>query len=192
MSQASQDSAKKLLASTGLPENFLNSLLVESDWSFVIKLHALFEAVLASLIVKKLGAPALQDVITNLEFNNAKAGKVSFAQALDLLDSREAAFLSGLSELRNRLVHDVRNVQFDLRAYVTNMDANQRKSFKSQFGRAILGLPDGEAEYTRLLREHPSRIIYFAAYSFLLVLEFKVSNQRRNMLIEAVMKHAKR
>lgn len=192
MSQASQDSAKKLLASTGLPENFLNSLLVESDWSFVIKLHALFEAVLASLIVKKLGAPALQDVITNLEFNNAKAGKVSFAQALDLLDSREAAFLRGLSELRNRLVHDVRNVQFDLRAYVTNMDANQRKSFKSQFGRAILGLPDGEAEYTRLLREHPSRIIYFAAYSCLLVLEFKVSNQRRNMLIEAVMKHAKR
>lgn len=170
----------------------MDNLLVESDWSFVIKLHALFEAVLASLVVKKLGVPALQDAITNLEFNNAKAGKVAFAQALELLDSREVAFLRGLSELRNRLVHDVRNVQFDLRVYVANMDARQQKSFKSQFGRTILLLPDGEAEYTRLLREQPSIIIYFAAYSCLMVLEFNVSDQRRNMLLEALMKHAKR
>ncbi len=192
MSQAPQNTAKKLLSSAGLPEDFMDNLLVESDWSFVIKLHALFEAVLASLVVKKLGVPALQDAITNLEFNNAKAGKVAFAQALELLDSREVAFLRGLSELRNRLVHNVRNVQFDLRVYVANMDARQQKSFKSQFGRTILLLPDGEAEYTRLLREQPSIIIYFAAYSCLMVLEFNVSDQRRNILLEALMKHAKR
>lgn len=191
MNRAPQDSAKKLLASTGLPENFLDNLLEESDWSFIIKLHALFEAVLASLIAKKLEAPALQDAITNLEFNNSKAGKVTFAQALELLDAKEASFLRGLSELRNRLVHNVRNVQFDLRAYLKNMDANQRKTFKNQFGRAVISLSDGEAEYNRFLQENPSRIIYFAAYSCLLVLEFNVSNQRRNMLIDALMKHAK-
>ena len=190
MSQAPQDSARKLLASAGLPEDFLDKLRLESDWSFVIKLHSLFEAVLASLIVKRLNAPAVQEAIVNLEFNNVKSGKVAFARALALIDARDGAFLRGLSELRNKLVHDIRNVQFDLRSYVSGMDHKQRKKFKAEFGKAICSLKTGEPTYNRLFKEQPSLIIYLASYSCLLSLEFNVTNQRRNMLIEALMKRA--
>ena len=79
------DPIVSLLSAEGLPHDFVDKLIHESDWSMVIKLHAVFEAVLGSLIIRKLGDPSLEQVVAHLDFNNAKSGKVAFARALRLV-----------------------------------------------------------------------------------------------------------
>lgn len=180
-------SAEKLLASVGLPPNFVLALVQESDWSLIIKLHAVFEAVIASLIVKQLKTPDVEEVVSHLDFNNVKSGKVAFARALGLIDSRQAAFLRGLSELRNALVHDIKKVQFNLREHVRSLDNPQLKKFKSEFGASVCALENGKRMYTDLLEQNPAQIVLLAAYSCLLMLQFNVSAKNRNALVEILM-----
>ncbi len=187
MNAESTNSAEKLLVSVGLPPDFVLALAQESDWSLIIKLHAVFEAVIASLIVKQLKTPDVEEVVSHLDFNNVKSGKVAFARALGLIDSREVAFLSGLSELRNALVHDIKNVQFNLREHVRSLDDPQLKRFKSEFGASVCALENGERMYTDLLERKPAQIVLLAAYSCLLMLQFNVSAKARNALVEILM-----
>lgn len=178
----------KLLEASGVPGTFVDHLIHESDWSLVIKLHALFEAVLGNLIVSELKRPELSEAVSNLDFNNTKAGKVVFARALGLLDTREVAFLRGLSELRNSLVHNVHNVTFDLKEHVSLMTDAQRKKFKSGFGAALISTENGATLYAEYEESRPAFIVLSAAYSCLLVLHLRVEEQRRKMLVEALMK----
>ena len=187
MNAESTNSAEKLLVSVGLPPDFVLALAQESDWSLIIKLHAVFEAVIASLIVKQLKTPDVEKVVSHLDFNNVKSGKVAFARALGLIDSREVAFLRGLSELRNALVHDIKNVQFNLREHVRSLDDPQLKKFKSEFGASVCALENGERMYTDLLERKPAQIVLLAAYSCLLMLQFNVSAKARNALVEILM-----
>jgi energy-converting hydrogenase A subunit M len=183
------DAITKLLEGSGVPENFIDLLIHESDWSLVIKLHALFEAILANLIVQELRKPSLADVISNLDFNNTKTGKVAFARALRLIDKEEVSFLRGLSELRNMLVHDVKNVSFDLKEYVTHMTEAQRKKFKKEFGAAIMSSENGESKYIQYEQSRPALIVLSAAYSCLFKLNFNLSEQRQKLLVEAIINY---
>jgi hypothetical protein len=116
-----------------LPRGFIWRLLDEDDWSFVIKLHALFEAALTHALVHKLGVEALRDVFAKTELSARKTGKVAFARALELLDKSERRFISELSELRNTLVHDIENVGFKYSKYIERLDAKQRQAFVDAF-----------------------------------------------------------
>lgn len=186
MNASPTNTAEELLASVGLAPDFLLKLVAEDDWSLIIKLHAVFEAVLGSLIVKELGKPSVSDVVAQLDFNNIKTGKVAFARALGLLDKREMAFLRGLSELRNALVHNVQNVGFDIRTHVLALDLPKRKKFKAEFGGYVKASPDGDREYEELLARNPGQLLMYSAYGCLLTLHFKLSEKRRNLLIEAL------
>jgi len=186
----SEPTVPQLLQSVGLPGDFLDQLLKESDWSLVIKLHAVFEAVLVNLIVHRLATPQASEVVSHLEFNNTKAGKVAFARALGLLESRDVAFLRGLSELRNRLVHSIQNVSFTFAGHVANLSAAERKKFRAEFGFALLQLEGGAAEYDRLLSDHPRAIVHLAAYDCLLSMQFRVLAQRRTALVEALLQRS--
>jgi len=117
----------------GLPRGFIWRLLDEDDWSFVIKLHALFEAALTHGLVHKLGVEALRDVFAETELSARNTGKVAFARALELLDKNERRFLSSLSELRNTLVHDITNVGFKFSKHVEEFDAKQKAAFVEAF-----------------------------------------------------------
>ena len=181
------DPIHEVLATVGLPPDFVDALIHESDWSLVIKLHAVFEAVLAELVVQELKSDKLKDVVAHLDFNNIKSGKVAFARALGLLESREAAFLRGLSEMRNRLVHDVRNVGFDLVKAVAAMTVSERKKFRSEFGASLCSTESGAEKYGEYLVERPAFIILSAAYHCLLVLRMNTTEKRRQALVEALM-----
>ena len=183
------DSAAELLGELGLPPRFFDDLNREDDWSLIIKLHALFEAVLAGLIARRLKEPALESVLAKLEFNDARAGKVAFAKALDLLNPKDETFLRGLSELRNKLIHDVRNVGFNLREYVAGLDKNQKAKFKREFGEWTSSLQDGASTYQRLLDHLPGMLISLAGYSCLLALKFNLRGGERDMLVKALLAH---
>ncbi len=190
MTEEHTPNVAQLLHAIGLPKDFLDQLQKESDWSLIIKLHAVFEAVLGSLIVKHLAMPQAAEVISQLDFNNAKSGKVAFARALGLIESHDVAFLRGLTELRNRLVHDIRNVTFTIGAHVAGFSSRELKKFKTEFGRAICQLQDGEAEYTNLLKNYPRAIVHLAAHDCLLNLQFRVSAHARNLVVEALLRRS--
>lgn len=192
MNAEPNSSAEKLLVNVGLPPNFVLALVQESDWSLIIKLHAVFEAVIASLIVKQLKTPDVEEVVSHLDFNNVKSGKVAFARALGLIDSREVAFLRGLSELRNTLVHDIKKVNFNLQEHVHSLDNPQLKKFKSEFGTSVCALENGKRTYTNLLERNPAQIVLLSAYSCLLTLQLNVSVKNRNALVEILMQRVKK
>ncbi len=120
------DAARELQRRIELPPDFLESIRDEDDWSFVVKLHALMETAITRLLTLRVGEESLHNVFARLNF---AFGKLAFVKALELLDSSDRSFLHTLAELRNRLVHDVSNVNFDLVAYVASMDSGQFKSF---------------------------------------------------------------
>jgi len=177
-----------LLHGVGLPEDFFFNLSMESDWSLIIKLHALFEAVLASLILKRLGKPELEELIANLDFNNVKSGKVAFARSLCLIDKKEVAFLRGLSELRNRLVHNISNVSFEVETYVSTHTASEKKKFKTEFGQAICALPNGIQEYESMLISTPRDIVIMAGYLCLMELQYQMTMSQRNLIVEVLLR----
>src|SRR5882672_547760 len=112
---------------------FVNLLLKEDDWSFVIKLHALVEAAVAHTLAATCGEKLL-DVFSRLELGSSTIGKLAFAKALDLLDEGERKFIRRLSEIRNSFAHDVRQAGRTLADYVSKLDKNQLKSFGDGVG----------------------------------------------------------
>ena len=116
-----------------LPSGFCESLLSEDDWSFVIKLHAVFEAALSQLLSHHVGHPELQEIFARLEISNSSTGKLAFAKALGYLEDEERRIIRSWSELRNLLVHDVTNTSFDLKTHIALLTAEQKKRFLSNF-----------------------------------------------------------
>ncbi len=123
------DVAVKFEKELTLPNNFFMNLLNEDDWSFIIKLHAIFEAAATFILVKISRNNNLETVFSNLELSKQKTGKLAFLKAYDVLDADESGYISLLSELRNLLVHNIKNVNFNIETYIGGLDSNQRRKF---------------------------------------------------------------
>jgi hypothetical protein len=147
----------------GVPVGFFGGLLNEDGWSFVIKLHAFFEGLLSNLLAQSLHREELRDVFSHIELSNIRSGKLVFAQKMYLLDQPAITFIRALSELRNKLVHDPRNVTFDMDEYVHGMDSNQRKTFRKNFGIAFPNEVDDQRELDTLLDGKPQAVLYLGA-----------------------------
>jgi hypothetical protein len=127
-SEAATKAVSDLETELGLPKGFFNGLVHEDDWSFVIKLHALFESAFAYVVGHKLGVQ-VADIIARLDMNGER-GKVAFARALGLITEDERRFLKLLSKLRNRCAHGIRQaVEFSLPGYVEGLSRDARKEF---------------------------------------------------------------
>lgn len=128
----------------GVAPNFFRTLSDADDWSFVIKLHALFESACTHLLLFHFKEPELADVISRMELSNKATGKLAFLGKLELMGSNNRRYISTLSELRNRLVHDVRNSEFSLPAMVKGLQPAELKSMAIAF-----------SPYETFMREHP-------------------------------------
>jgi hypothetical protein len=128
-----EGSVRALEAELDLPSGFLERLKEEDDWSFIIKAHALIEAAVSYLLCGALGKPALAEVFSRLELSDKHRGKVAFASALDLISKPDRRFIASLSELRNALVHDVRNTGFNLSRHVAAMGPKELGEFATKF-----------------------------------------------------------
>jgi len=117
----------------GLGEAFFAHLLDEDDWSFIIKLHALIEAACTHLLNFHFKEPGLRTLLSRLELSNTTSGKIAFLKAVGLLGKEERRYIRALSELRNNLVHDVRNQKFDLNDTVDNFDQKALRNFAISF-----------------------------------------------------------
>jgi hypothetical protein len=123
----------ELEARTGIPENFFRDLNATDDWSFVIKLHALFEAACSHLLLFHFQEPELAEVFNRLELSNKTIGKVAFLAKCGLLGKENRRFISTLSELRNSLVHDVRNAKFTFSSFIADLEAQETQRLAVAF-----------------------------------------------------------
>lgn len=131
---------------------FLYELREEDDWSFVIKLHAVFEAVLAQALVTHVGNDDLADVFSRIDISDTKKGKIAFARRLKIINDTEYKFIAHLSELRNMLVHNIKNVEFSFDSYVRSLSPSQLNHFVE----SVLLHPKGEkkdATWDRTIRD---------------------------------------
>ncbi len=119
---------------TGVKTGFFTRLLAEDDWSFIIKIHALYEAAVSSLVTSKIGHVELDSFVSRLELGDKSRGKLKLVKALNLLDENERKFIFHLSEIRNAFVHNVKNTQVNLETYLEILDANKKESYVSVFG----------------------------------------------------------
>ena len=120
-----------------LPSGYFSRILSEDDWSFIIKLSALFEAVTTEALSVKFGCSEINESISYLEYANQKSGKIVFLEKLNVINKEQFNFLKKLAELRNKLVHSISSTNFSFNDYIDNFDKNQKDRFVKIFGHRI-------------------------------------------------------
>lgn len=162
----------------GISPNFLPPKK-DSDWVFVIKLHAIIETAMNRLLQAFFNAyrrdvdqKGILKFITSLETSGESVSKLALLSALNLLPPEMKKYVRTLSEVRNRLVHDPRNYDFTFASHVEGLDTNQRANWES----AMLTLlhdplvADG-MEPRQTLRKEPRYVAF--ANAMLIVLSLK-------------------
>jgi len=125
-----------------LTQGFFRSLASENDWSFVIKSHALVETALSHLLAVAVRDPRTVEIFARMETSNGRTGKLAFLKTMQLLDDHSVRFIRSLSELRNDLVHDVKQTSFSFDAHLAGLTKQRRQAFRQAFGWAIKPHPD--------------------------------------------------
>lgn len=166
-----------------LPKGFYARLLKEDDWSFVIKLNALFEAACAHALVTRLTAPELIDQFARLELADRDRGKVKFLSTLGCISNEQATFLTRLAELRNALAHNVSQVSFTFDGYVAGMDSNQRRQLAKVFGHGCndpIPIEGKKIPLAKFAAENTKLVIWLSAAEILacLYLEYEIAEIR--------------
>lgn len=175
-----------------LPDGFYVLLLKEDDWSFIIKLHTLIEAASTYVLTKKLKNPEIEEVISKLPMSDTSIGKLSMIKDLNILSKGQQKFIRFFSELRNKLVHKLENVEFNFSEYINALDKNQKLSFVENAGYGIIA---DEKKYNFVL-ENPKFCIHLTASEILACLRLeedfiKLEDKKRFLKTQKTISDAK-
>ncbi len=152
------------IATLSRHQEMLSAFYAESDWAFLIKCHALIEAVVTESLVKALGESRIHRVVSRMPLGG-EMGKMKMAKEIGILSERQEKFVACLSSIRNKLVHKVENLDFDFKAYVVSLSkADQKKLFQG------LVWQDVDAALSVKWREHFDNCPRFVVLVFLLPL----------------------
>ena len=182
-----------------LPKGFYEKLLKEDDWTFVIKLHSLLEASLTHLLTEILAInfkdsdlglfdkSKLEINISMLEMSGKKVGKVSLAHSLGLILEDQKIFLFTLSEIRNLLIHKVKNVTFTFEEYTNALDKNQRNKFVEAFKYGVNPTVFISAEhYSNFPLKKPKLAIWFSGLVCLGEIYYAISGFQKEKQISVL------
>jgi hypothetical protein len=183
------DALIQLEQELGLPSGFYMDLLREDDWSFVIKLNALFEAASAHVLMARLNSPTIEEEISQLDFAEKRYGKVQLLRKLGAIEAHQATTLYELATLRNLLVHNVKNVRFSLETWSKSWDANQAKKYIGAFGHEVADpIPFGDKRVpaATFARQNVKIAIWLTCAELLACLHVDKSSQPTVRLTEAL------
>lgn len=174
---------KSLVLLLGLPDGFYENLLHEDDWSFVVKLNALFEGACTEVLSSCLGTSKISEALAYLDFAHSKCGKIAMLKSLDAITSQQATILRTLAELRNSLVHNISNVHFSFTEYIASRDENQKKSLIKALGHGLqenIQIADKSVPRNKFVEENPKLALWLTAAKVLACLhrEFEKTELR--------------
>lgn len=121
--------ANWLIVELAVPTEVIQNISKGSDWEVIIKLHALLESGLNEMLIYKLGKD-LTETVLRLETSNAKTGKVAFAKGFGMITKFQFSFIRRLSELRNILVHDAKELTFSFSNWWNSLKKETKDAWK--------------------------------------------------------------
>lgn len=160
---------------------FLEALLKENDWSFVIKLHALIEAVTTQIILSNVDDERLRATIERLPLSDDEIGKLRIAKDLGLYTKSQRAFIRRMSMVRNKIVHNLENLDFRFSEYVTGLDSNAKDSWINAICWFVEG-KDSDGYWRKASIETPQLAVWLSGFmlvSLSLVSENELIGKRR-------------
>jgi hypothetical protein len=121
----------------GVSEGFFSQIIHEDDWSLIIKIHGLIEAGLTQILFSYFGDSRLEPLFSRMNIGG-RLGKLSFVQSLALLPERNIKFIRELSEIRNKIVHRIANVNFSIEDYFKSLDRQKILDFVDACGDGVI------------------------------------------------------
>ena len=173
---------KQLEKNIGLSTGYYSKLLSEDDWSFTIKLSALFEAVATEALSIKFGDSRVTESLSYLEYANPKSGKIVFLEKLGVITKEQFKFLKKLAELRNKLVHTISSTNFCFNDYIEDLDKNQKNNFVEIYGLGInkeLKIKGHSLTSKDFILENPKISIWITAKEILACIHADYSNHAK-------------
>lgn len=168
-----------------LRSGFFAELVRETDWSFVIKTHALIEAAVSHLLTMSLStshlSAELRRPFDRLPLSDPRAGKVAFAEAMGLLKPGQVRFIRAFSELRNAWVHHVHNVNAQFADHMAGIGDKRRHQLLRELT-AWVSDQEARAEFHAEAEENPKRLLWFGTLSILLSIERQLGTSRAERL----------
>ena len=119
---------KDLETKCNVPLGFIHELQNESDWSFIIKTYAIFEALLSELISKTSEKPELQTFFSKLDMCSKPIGKLQLLKNLSFLKESERKFIRALSDLRNTYAHDIKKISASIEDIILSFSPEKQKN----------------------------------------------------------------
>jgi hypothetical protein len=138
----------------------LMSLLKEDDWSFVIKAHALIEAVVTEAIISHVNEPKLLVSIERIPLSDDQYGKLTIAKDLGLLTKEQRRFIRRISKLRNDLAHKISNISFTFESYINNMDSQGKNSWSE----TVVWFRDESAGWKEASKVNPKLAVWMGVF----------------------------
>lgn len=126
-----QDAVVKLTRSLGLKASRLTKLTKSDDWTFIIGAHALVESALNWAISRHLKPHDVSEHVAKLSLSG-RTGKIQLAQSLSLLDDDDETFIWALTKARNRVVHNVRHIDFEFGTFLHEMSKAERQRYSRE------------------------------------------------------------
>ena len=138
------------------------------------------------MITEYLDDERLSSVISFLELSNQRTGKIALLKALELISSEYKRYIISLSELRNSLVHDVKNTQFSFKETIENYSKKEFSNFIKRYG---LSLGENEVVnsiYIELAKNDPKEFIWSGALTVLTYIYTRKRTSYYERIVKAV------
>ena len=115
----------------------LKRLAEDDDWAFIIKSHAIIEVFFTEMLVEILGKKEIACTVEQLPLSDSRIGKLALAKSIGILSSGQRGFIRQFSELRNSLVHNTDNFDFQCSAYYAALSPGKAETWKKVFAEVI-------------------------------------------------------
>lgn len=159
-----------------LPDKFFIQLVNEDDWSFVIKAHSLLESAINYLLEHHFDDQRLIKVLSALPLGHKKTGKLAFVASLKLLESDDIRFISSFSQIRNRLIHQLKNVTFEFKEHVSSLRGGELNEFVNTYGYGWADRINVKGKFIskrQFISENPKISVYFTLLHLLAFIYLK-------------------
>jgi hypothetical protein len=161
--------AEKLRPHLDIRPEVLFRVLRGNDWELVLKCHALIEAGTTRALAVATNE-ALADSFSNVSLGDTKSGKVKMLTDLGAINSEHRFFIQQLSHLRNRLVHDVREVEFSFVEYHESLSSDARKNFVRFVLHMVRDEPDRQKSFAADLPNEADAYLMLSTMFFMVEL----------------------
>ncbi len=187
MSQAEEEPSEVWEAITeietelALPDRFTWQLYQQSsDWTFVVMLHALIETTISHLLTLHFKEPVVNTIL--LLPLDGRTSKLQIICDLGEYPPEYMNYLKELSKIRNKLVHNIKNLGFSLRNYISKLSQQEKKQFVKKVGFGTEDMPVGPDgnKYTRdeFVVAFPREALFFGGIVWLHTLHLNMETLR--------------